>query len=100
MKKIEEYFLPLSDAEKVQKRTKRWLDEFDEEKSSYLKIKNELFLENKTILIRKHRRFAAYPLHSHQFKENQGRLLMGKNYFYRKNNYCFWIKIHNMSFFH
>lgn len=69
MKKIEEYFLPLSDAEKVQKRTKRWLDEFDEEKSSYLKIKNELFLENKTILIRKHRRFAAYPLHSHQFME-------------------------------
>lgn len=69
MKTIEEFFLPLSDAEKIQKRTGKWLDEFDEENSEYLKIKNGLFLENKTIIIRQHRRFALYPLHSHQFME-------------------------------
>ncbi|GCF95296.1 AraC family transcriptional regulator [Enterococcus florum] len=73
MKKIESYFLPLDELERQQRKTGIWCDEFEEEKDypdhNYLKIQNKLFMENKTIIIRKHRRFAHYPLHSHHFME-------------------------------
>ncbi|WP_313630528.1 AraC family transcriptional regulator [Enterococcus devriesei] len=73
METIEELFLPIDALEQEQRRTGEMIEEFEEERGyfdhKFLKIKNELFSKNKTIIIRKHRRFAHYPLHSHHFME-------------------------------
>lgn len=73
MQTIKDYFLPLDELEQQQQKTGQFIEEFDEEKnypsSQKLKLSEQLFLDNRKILIRKHRRFAHYPPHSHQFLE-------------------------------
>lgn len=68
-----EKLLIVDDQEQQQKKSGRFLEEFAEERSaaggSRFRIKDHLFEADRRILIRKHRRFAPYPLHSHQFLE-------------------------------
>ncbi|WP_035050983.1 AraC family transcriptional regulator [Carnobacterium pleistocenium] len=70
---IEKFFLPLDKLEIKQKETGIFIEEFIEENEinelSPLVIRENLFYDSQSIIIRKHRRFASYPLHSHQFLE-------------------------------
>ncbi|WP_159721960.1 AraC family transcriptional regulator [Enterococcus sp. CSURQ0835] len=70
---IKDIFLPLDKLEIKQKETGIFAKEFEEENltndSQSLVIHDKLFYDSQNILIRKHRRFAPYPLHSHQFLE-------------------------------
>ncbi|WP_148229429.1 AraC family transcriptional regulator [Carnobacterium sp. 17-4] len=70
---IEDFFSPLDLLETKQKRTGKFIEEFTEEyeieKQLHLVIREKLFYDSQSIIIRKHRRFASYPLHSHQFLE-------------------------------
>ncbi|WP_368251124.1 helix-turn-helix domain-containing protein [Enterococcus sp. 2201sp1_2201st1_B8_2201SCRN_220225] len=70
--KIFNYLTTIDEQEQQQRKTGRFTEEFAEEKGALnprLKIQNHLFAEDRPIVIRKHRRFAPYPLHSHQFLE-------------------------------
>lgn len=69
---IIQHFSPVDDWEEKQRQTGRFIEEFAEERElgqPRFKIQNHLFHENHPIVIRKHRRFAPYPLHSHHFLE-------------------------------
>lgn len=70
---IEDFFLPLDELEIKQKKTGVFIEEFVEENEMNellpLVIRENLFYDSQSIIIRKHRRFASYPLHSHQFLE-------------------------------
>lgn len=69
MTTIQELFLPLDEIEITQKETGRFIEEFAEEEQNQFKLQDQLFFADRNILIRKHRRFAPYPKHSHQFLE-------------------------------
>lgn len=71
MDELLKLFLPLDELEQQQKRTGKFIKEFEEEAQelNQFVIKDQLFYDTQNIIIRKHRRFAPYPLHSHQFLE-------------------------------
>lgn len=70
---IEELYGPLDEFEQQQQRTGRFIKEFQEENASdqqhNFQLNDQLFADHSSIVIRKHRRFAPYPRHSHQFME-------------------------------
>ncbi|QXN86047.1 AraC family transcriptional regulator [Tetragenococcus halophilus] len=70
---VEEIFLPIEDKEKQQLRTGKWVNEFlvEDEAKKYrqFRLENKVLFQESNIKIRKHRRFASYPKHSHQFLE-------------------------------
>lgn len=70
---VQKIFLPYTPEELEQRKTGQWIKEFEgenlDEQDQQFKLDDlHLFQEN-NILIRQHRRFAYYPLHSHHFLE-------------------------------
>jgi len=70
---IKKIFHPLNQEEVEQQRTGRWVNEFEYEefngKNKKFKLDDKILFQEKSILIRQHRRFAPYGLHSHEFLE-------------------------------
>lgn len=69
MESLTALFAPLDKIELAQKETGTFIEEFAEEEQNRFKLQDQLFFADRPILIRKHRRFAPYPKHSHQFLE-------------------------------
>lgn len=70
---VRKIFLPYTPEEIEQKKTGQWVTEFEGEttnkKNQQFKLDDQILFQENNILIRQHRRFAPYPLHSHQFLE-------------------------------
>lgn len=70
---VRDIFMPLNTEEIQQRRTGQWVTEFVDENNlqgtRLFNIQTGGLFQEHNILIRQHRRFASYPLHSHQFLE-------------------------------
>lgn len=70
---VQNIFLPYTPEEIEQKKTGQWVLEFEGEADSkadrQFKLEDHVIFQTDNILIRQHRRFAPYPMHSHQFLE-------------------------------